>query len=335
LFELIFDTPPRSRRRIVGRLIWPILVIAAVSVGLVVSAAGTETRNQIQYLSRIEDQAVEISKSAGSLRQIISRLHVTSRTDFEAVMGGIDEDLTATVALAAEEPPTASVLPVRSLFRQAVAAWDRGIDGFRSAVILAADHPDDPTAIDLMAIALAELRAGDVLYADLISEMERDDVPSPLTPLPTVVMLPAEGGLVALSLDYVESARSELNSLALRPGLAISQVVADPEWQPDANGQVALPPTETVTFSVVMTNAGNIASEAQQVTLEVVGGPEPVSLAQPVAPLEPGRQVTLTFDPVAVTAGELHEVTATIEVVGEDSDLEDNEILVQFLVNED
>ena len=318
-----------------GRFVWPILIVAAVTIGLVVSAAGTETRSQIEYLTQMGDQAAELSKSADALRQIISRLHVTSRTDFTTVIASIEEDLAASQALAAEEPPTPTVQPVRSLFRQVVQAWGDGISLFSSAVLGAADHPDDPNPIDQMASAIAELRAGDGVYADLLVELERDDLPAALTPFPVVAMLPEPAGLVTLALGYVAAARSELNTLGLRPGLAVAQIVSDPEWQVDANQQVVLPATDTVAFSVVITNVGNVVSEGQQVLVTLIGGPVEVELEETVGPLQPGRQVTMVFDPIEVDPDGLYEVVATILITTEDTNLDDNQIRVQFNVNEE
>ena len=146
-------------------------------------------------------------------------------------------------------------------------------------------------------------------------------------------MMPGEGELVPLSLDYVAAARSELNTLGLRPGLGISQIVAEPEWEVDATEQVALPPTETVSFSVVMTNTGNIDSAPQPLLLSLLGGPEPISLTKEVPTLQPGRQITLVFEPLTVVPGGIYEVSAEIETIAEDLVIEDNRVRIQFTVN--
>jgi hypothetical protein len=318
----------------VGRLIWPILIIAAVTVGLVVSAAGAETRAQIEYLSRIHGGATELSKNGAALRDLVTRLRTTSRTEFVAVIEAIQADLEVSITLANEDPPTASVIPVRVMFRQAVEAWDRGVSQFSEAILHAADWPNDNTALDMMTGALVQLRAGDALYGQLLLETERDDVPGPLTPLPTVIMTPADGGLVTLSLLYVDSARSPNNTLGLRPGLSVSQIVSDPPWQVDVNDQVVVSTTEEMVFSVVMTNVGNVGSQSQQVVLVLEGGPEPVQLNQWVEPLQPGLQVTLVYEPIAVVPGLLYEVAASIVVTADDFDLEDNIIRIQFTVSE-
>ncbi len=316
------------------RLVWPILIIAAIILGLVVSAAGTETRVQIEYLTRLHDHATEMSKNAAALTDLVGRLRTISRAEFLTVVEAIEEDLATAGALVDEEPPTPSVMPVRAMFRQAVGSWERGVSGLSEALLHAADNPGDNRALDLVAAALAELRAGDAIYAQLLLDTEREDIPSPLTPLPPVVMSPSGAVILTLSLLYVDAARSPQNTLGLLPGLAVSQIIADPPWQVDATGQVVVTTTEEILFSVVMTNAGNVGSSSQELTLVMEGGSDPVELSQLVEPLRPGHQVTLVFEPIAVLPGLVYVVTASIESVPEDANLDDNVRRVQFLVGE-
>jgi hypothetical protein len=329
---LIFDLPNRPRRR-VGRIIWPILIVGAVSLALVVSAGGAQTRTQIEYLATVHDHAVEMARNAEALRLAAGGLATISRDEFVIVTENILEDLADAMTFAEGEPPTPSVIPVRSLMRQALIAWSAGVEGFYQAVLGAADRPGDPTVVDDMAAALAELRAGDAIYALLLTEVEREDVPAPLSPLPEVAMSPARGGLVGLSLAYVEAARSPQNTLVLRPGLAVSQVVAEPEWQLDATGRVVMPSTAEVVFTVVMTNVGNVVSVPQLVVLTLVGGADTVLLELEVEALAPGRQVSLVFDPLPVESGQSYQVTVAIEGEADDSNPEDNAITVVFAVN--
>ena len=185
-----------------------------------------------------------------------------------------------------------------------------------------------------MAQALAELRAGDGLYVDLRAEVERDELPQPPAPMAEVVMMPAEGDLITLSVAYVDSARSPNNGLALRPGLAVSMVVSDPAWQVDPSDQAVIPSTESVTFSVVVTNRGNVTSVPDQLVLTLTGGPEQVREQVEVEPLEPNQQVTLVFEPIAVEPGGVYEVVAALAISENDTDFEDNMITVEFTINE-
>ncbi len=318
-----------------GRLVWPLLVVGVVVLGIVVTASGADTRAQIEYLTDLRDGAADISDGGAALSAITTRLSTVSRVEFTTAMDGIAADLTEAAALADADPPTAAVLPVRALYRQAVTAWEDGVAGLSSGLLHAADNPQDNTAVDEVVAALALLRAGDALWARLLEDMGRDDMPAPMSPFPEIVVSPATGPHLTVGLILVEAARSDQNTLGLRPGLRVSSLVADPEWQVDANDQAVVPLTEQVTFSVVMSNVGNIATEAEQLVLVLEGGAEPVQLVMTVDPLAPERQVTLVFDPIEVVPGLIYQVTASIVVDSPDVDLEDNVIVVQFRVGDD
>jgi hypothetical protein len=328
---VIFDPP--AKRRTLLRVILPLVLIAAVVIAVIVSAAGAETRAEIEYLEELHAQASEISKSGDAMRDVVSRLQRISRTEFVTVIEGIRDDLAVSAEFVAEDPPTASLLSVRAMYRQALAIWTSGTDGFEASVLQAADEPENNAVVDTMAGALADLRAGDALYADLVVDMRRDDVPDPLVEMPRIELMPAEGTLVNLSLAYVDSARSPNNQLALSPGLAVSMVASDPEWQVNPSDQVVVPQTDSVVFSVVVTNVGNVRSGDEALVLTLTGGPEQVRLQADVSPLDPNQQVTLVFEPIAVEPGGLYEVAAELVVTADDSNLTDNEVTVEFVVN--
>jgi hypothetical protein len=318
----------------VVRYVLPTLVVLAVVVALVVSASGDQRRSELEYLEEIQTQAVEISKGGDILRDVVSRLQRIDRTEFVTVIEGLREDLAVGLAFVNEEPPTASLTPVRSLYRQALNAWDLGVMGYSASVLEAADNPQSVVVVDTMADSLGEIRVGDNVYLDLLSEMSRDDVPGPLSSMPAVVLMPAEGGVVSLSVSYVDSARSPNSGLALRPGLAVSQVVADPLWQVDPSDQVVVPTTEGIVFSVVITNVGNVASDSVPLVLTLTGGPSQIREQADVPPLQPNQQVTIIYDVLEVEPGGVYEVAAVLAITGEDANFDDNEIRVQFTVND-
>lgn len=302
-------------------------------LGLVVSAAGVDTRAQIEYLSEIHDHSVQMSRNGDALLGISERLRTISRDELVTVAQGILDDIAQARAFADADPTVESVIPIRSLFRQALITWEAGVEGFYITLLAASDDRLDATVVDSMAAAIAQLRVGDAVYALLLEELERAEYPAPLTPLPEVVMSPTDDGLVVASLRYVDDARSPDNTLTIRPGLAVSQLLSDPEWQLDANGQVVVTDTDAVVFSVVLTNDGNIDSGVQTVTVSLSGVDGLVSSELTVEALAPGRQVTLIFDPMEVEPGESYQVTASIEGEPDDWDLTDNSITVVFVVN--
>jgi hypothetical protein len=330
---VIFDPPSRTRRRLWGRLVWPLLAVAAVVVALVVSSAGEETRVELDYLESVQGQSADLARSGDAMRDVVSRLQRIERNELVTVIDGIELDLAAGLDLTEQGPPIGSLIAVNALYREALETWDSGVTGFEASILSAADEPENLGAIDAVADALAEIRAADHAYARMVAAMGRDDVPEPLSPMPEVILMPAEGRLLGLAAAYVDSARSENSGLALRPGLAISQIVPEPEWQVNPEGQAVLPATTTVQFSVVVSNVGNVESDLAPVVLELIGGPEPVRLSDQIDALEPNQQTTIVFDEMALEPGGLYEIRASLVVTGNDVSFEDNEISVEFTVN--
>ena len=62
--------------------------------------------------------------------------------------------------------------------------------------------------------------------------------------------------------------------------------------------------------------------------------PEPIREQAEIAPLQPNQQVTTIFGPLEVEPGGIYQVAAVLVITGEDSNRDDNQIRVQFIVNE-
>lgn len=317
-----------------GRLLLPLLITIALIVAVVVSAAGEETRTEIEYLDEIRGQATALARSGAAIRDLMPRLREIGRDEFMTVMDSVSTDLAVALAFVGSEPPVDSLIPVWALYRQSVSAWDSGISTLSTAILQAADQPDDSTVANQIGDGLADLRAGDELFDDLRSEFERDEIPEPVTPLTDVNLFPAEsGGLASLAGTYVAAARASTNNLGLLPGLRISQVLANPDWDVSVEDEVVIPFTETVVFSVVVTNVGNVESEPQTLSLELVGGEVPVRATAQVRALNPNGQTTIEFEPMAVVPDTAYQVTGELIVNGPDSDPADNRLATTFTVN--
>lgn len=299
-----------------------------------VTTAGQETRSELEYLDEIRAQAMDLSRSGASIAEVMPRMREIGRDEFTTVFDAVDFDLNVALEFVAEEPPTESLVPVWALYRQAVQAWDAGASGLSSSILAAADNPSDTVIANLVGDALADLRAGDSLFQDLQAEFERAEIPDPVSPPVDVIMTPAEGGIASLSQSYVAAARASTNQLGLRPALTVSQIVADPAWQINIEGQPVVPGTESVTFSAVITNSGNVASQPETLELTLTDGEELLVIDEAEIPvLQPNGQTTITFDALAVEAETLYEVKVALVITGVDSDLTDNELRIQFTVN--
>jgi hypothetical protein len=331
---MILD-PARPRRRLVGRLLWPALLTAAAVVAVVVSGAGTDTRAELAYLDAMHETASDLSLGGETLRVVISRLSRIERTELVTATDGIRADLETALELVEAGPPSDTLIAANALYRQALEAWTVGVSGFTSGIVAAADDPSSIVVVDNIANALAELRAGDRLYADLVRELSREEVPDPVAPMPEMVMVPAEGELLTLSLAYVEASRSVNSGIALRPGLRVASITSSPLWNVNPSDQAVVPATEQIDFSVVITNAGNVVSEPERIDLTLGGASDPLVLTDTVPPLEPGEQTAIQFLEIPIVAGGVYEVVASLPELANDIDLEDNVLSVMFEVNEE
>ena len=331
---MIFEQPTRPRRRLL-RIVIPVLALAAVVVALLVAAAGEQTRAELEYLEEVRTQTTRIARSGDTLRSVMSRLREVDREEFTTAFSQLEEDLRAAAAFAADEPPVESLLPIWSLYNVSLDSWTSGVNALAAAVLSAADNPQDANTFNATADALGEIRSGDALYRDLQILVTEDRVPEPVGPLADVVLTPSDGGIASLAATYVAAAQASTNGLGLRPGLAVSQLVSEPLWQVDANNEAVIPATESVVFSAVVTNSGNVASGAESALLTLIwGDAQSVTRQVEVPPLDADGQVTLAFDAVDVEPEITYEVRVELVLTGPDSVLTDNAQSVVFRVNE-
>lgn len=320
-----------------ARFLWPTLILAAVIVAVVVSAAGEQTRVELAYLDDMRNQATEMARSGSIIGNAMSRIAEINREEFTTALDSVTADLDVALAFVDDEPPTESLIPVWSLYRQALEAWSDGVEGLSIAILQAADDPEDDTVISITGDALADLRAGDNLYQNLQAEFGREEIPEPVGPLADVRLSPGDGGLFSQTQSYVAAARRSTNGLGLRPGLRVSQVVSDPEWEINVDRQAVVPNTESITFTAVITNAGNIASatESVQMTVQTTEEEEaePVAAVAEIPPLQPNGQTTVEFTAVEVVPDVLYTISVELILTDPDSDPTDNLLEVEFTVN--
>lgn len=317
------------------RWLVPILLVVVALVAVAASDAGGRTRDEIVYLDTIAEQSEALALGGDALRDVVSRLSRIDRPEFVTAIDNLRAEITAGLEFVAEDPPSQELFAVQSLYHLALENWERGVGGFGTGVLAVADNPQAIEPTDVIANAIVELRSGDDLFGEVRAEIERFETPDPVKQVRVVILIPAEGQAIGLAVAYTEAARSENNGLALRPGLALSQIVADPEWQLNPDNIPIVPATDVVTFSVIVTNVGNLISREEElmITLISVGGGEPIALTAPIPQLEPGGQTTVAFDPMPVEPDGSYEVAAVINVTDVDTSFEDNEIRVEFRVN--
>jgi hypothetical protein len=328
----MFDAPRRRRRR---RVIWPILATVVAIVAVIVATAGDDARATISYLEDMRSRSVELTRAGSTLNDLVGDLSRVDRSEFQSVVMGVEEALTAASEVAEQESPEEALLGVSSLFRLAVESWTEGIAGASEAILRAADDPTDASPVDDLASAVVLVRAGDTIYDALIAELSRDEVPSPVGEMPDVRLLPVDTPVTVLAPAWISAARSEGGGLALRPSVRIEQVATSPEWVTSADGSVVVPATDVLDVAVVVGNAGNTEAEAGgdlELTFSTAGA-EPVVITRPVPAIGTGASTSVIFTDLAVLPGVSYQINLILTPGGPDAFIDDNRHSTGFVVN--
>jgi hypothetical protein len=327
----MFDAPRRRRRR---RLLWPLLITVVVALAVIVATSGRDARATISYLGDMRNSASDLALAGSSLSDLVGNLSRVDRSEFQSVVSGVTDALAEAHQVAEADPPEQALVGATTLFRLAIDSWDQGISGFSTAILAAADNPDDNTAVDDLASAITDVRAGDRIYDALIEELSREDVPSPVGPMPAVSLLPMDVPITVLAPGWVLAARSETSGLPLRPSVGIQQVATKPPWVTNADGDVVVPATDALDLMVVVSNGGNTDSDPAELEMTLsTGEGDPVATTKVVPTLKAGTNTSVIFPNLTVTPGVTYQVDLALTPGGPDADLDDNTASAQFTVN--
>jgi len=237
--------------------------------------------------------------------------------------------------LAELEGPPGEVAGVLVVFDLALESWSAGLEGFVEHLLAAADGDATLGRADLLLDDLLELRAGDRLYAEAVAALASADVTQPVSSMPDVRFLPEAYPIAPAARTLLAHAAVVGSPLALNPALAIEQVTTVPEWVLDTEGALVLDASEELVVRVVVTNAGNAASDPTGVSVELVGGDGSAqSVSLEVATLAAGAKTTVTFEPLAVTPGRSYSLVVRLGLAPGEGDSDDNSRTLSFRVNE-
>ncbi|HVR33278.1 MAG TPA: hypothetical protein VMS74_11310, partial [Acidimicrobiia bacterium] len=188
---------------------------------------------------------------------------------------------------------------------------------------------------DLLVDDLLELRAGDRLYLEAVEALAAADVTQPVSAMPVIRFLPEGFPLTPGAQTLLAQARVDGSPLSLDSALAVEQVTTVPEWVLDTEGTLVLDASEELVVRVVVTNAGNAASDPVGLTVEVVGGDGSAQSGLVEVPaLDAGAKTTVTFDPLVVTPGRSYSLVVRLALSPGESETADNSRTLQFRVNE-
>jgi hypothetical protein len=181
---------------------------------------------------------------------------------------------------------------------------------------------------------LQGVAAGDRLYQEVIDELNRPEVPDPITAMPELHFLPDNLGPVAMARLFATAAGAANSLLALRADLAVGQLSADPEWVTDPDGNLVVRAIELITIQAVIANQGNAQAPAQTLLLEMISpeGSEVRDLSVPA--LAPGSQTTVAAEDLPVVPGRTYQLDVALQLTVADGDPSNNGITLSFFVNE-
>lgn len=320
---------PRSRGH---RYVWPLAITLVVLAGLGLARINERAAESVEYMEGIRQSAEALVTPGASLVALGDRIGQVDRAEFLTVTEGVELALAGAALIVEESPTNPELLGAASLYRVAVDTWFDGVNLLSDGVVELADG--SPAGADRLYLGLQEIAAGDRLYQQLREELDRDDVPQPITPLPELVFLSAEIGPGALARLYLVAASGSNSLLALRADLAISSVMANPEWVANTSGELVVRETDLITIGVVVANNGNAPAPLQTLDVELVS-PEGQEIRNAEIPeLNPGAQTTVTIPDLAVVPGANYQLQVRLVLTITDADPSNNAQTFGFSINE-
>lgn len=325
----VFRSPRRRRRWILPGFIVILLLIAVGLSQLATPASPLLTED-------VRAQMLDVARRSTVFQDVVARAGSAQRVELTT----ITDDSVDTLAAVRDELNTIEEAPeevagVITILDLALQSWTTGVASFTNTMLAAADGDTSPALPDQLLDGLLELRAGDRLYARAVAALAEADITQPVSAMPEVAFLPAGYPIGAASSSLIAQAQSVDSPLALEPSLAIEQVTTVPEWVLDTADALVVDATEQLTVRVVVTNAGNSASDPTGASIEVAGG-DGSSQAQSMAvpALAAGEKTTITFEPIAVTPGRQYSLVARLDLAPGEAETADNSRTLSFRVNE-
>jgi hypothetical protein len=181
---------------------------------------------------------------------------------------------------------------------------------------------------------IQQVAAGDELYQRVLAELDRSDVPDPITPLPDLRFHSPNYSPVALARRFAAAAAADNSLLALRSDLAVGQVSSRPPWVTDPDGDLVVEPVESIQIDVVVANLGNTSAPIQNLFLDISNdeGEESRTIAVPA--LAPGAQTTVSFFDLTVAPGLTYQLSVALQLTAPDGNADNDGIALSFFVNE-
>ncbi len=314
-------------------------VVLTILIGLIVAFGLVIDDEEAPplFAEDLREATEDVALKATAFNQMMLTINSVDRIQLDATVDDVLASLAAARVVMEEAPDNDPELtgPL-AILREALTSWESGVSVFRELVFEAADNPV-ASAIEIeLTDALIDLRAGDRLFSSFVRSIDAAETPAPVLPYPVVAFVADSYPFSTGPAQIVAVAQAPGNELALRAELAIEQVVTNPEMSVNTSDQRVVTATSALTVQVVILNAGNTASEPVEVTLSMIGIDDS-SLEQTaeVAAIAAAGQTTVEFVDLAVSPGVAYQMVISLPLVAAEEASEDNQVLWDFLVNEE
>ncbi len=271
------------------------------------------------YAEEVREQATAIDQLVPAFQALILELRDTDRILLDETIDEVVATIEGVRSAISEMTPPEEAADVPVVFDLATEAWTRGLEGFRTALLKAADDPA-PLGVESEVIdAFVELRVGDVLFGQMVERLAAADIPPPVGPIPSITFFPRTFPIAGTAATVVAFAAADGSPLELRAVLGIEQVTTDPAWIVDVTDALVVENTATIVVKVVVSNTGNTDSLATTVGVELASNDGVVqSRVLDVPVLAPQSTTTLSTDLLDVTPGALYQLLVGLPIANID-----------------
>ncbi|MCA1736560.1 MAG: hypothetical protein LC739_10785 [Actinobacteria bacterium] len=321
---------PTSRRRWRWWAVGLTFVILAALALARINAQASAAVNYLDGMRRSAEGLVTASSTFSGLDQNVVDL---DRIEFETATTAVLEALAEGSEAVDEPPETSSLIGAASLLRLALATWESGVATFREGLLGLADQAE--SGEEQIYAGLQLVSAGDEIYAEVLKELDREDVPDPITSMPVLSFQSSTRTPVAAARIFASAASADNSLFVLRADLAVSQVSSQPVWVTDPDGDLVIAAVESIVIDVVVANLGNTQAPAQMLFLNMAPAEgEEIAQTIEVPPLEAGGETTVSFPALAVAPGFSYNLSVALQLISPDGNADNDGVAVSFFVNE-
>lgn len=312
---------------------WALGLVVVILAALILARINAQASAAVNYLDGMRRSAEGLVSAASTFSALDQNVVDLDRMEFETATNAVLEALAVASGAVVEPPERSSLIGAASLMRLALGTWESGVATFREGVLGLADQSE--AGEEQIYAGLQLVLAGDEIYGDVLTELGRDDVPDPITPMPDLNFQSSSRSPVAAARLFASAASADNSLFVLRADLAVSQVTSQPVWVTDPDGDLVISAVESIAIDVVVANLGNTNAPAQILFLDLapVDGAE-VSQTLDVPELVAGSQTTVSFPALTVTPGLSYNLSVALQLTGPDGNAENDGLALSFFVNE-